>query len=145
MDQFKNAIKLALFHAIEEETLRDSLFRGYTAIRDNDTDNALELKQKFDLDLKFALFDAIKEDEEVAIAMIENSQRLTLSLSETDGEERTPLILAGDLKKPKIVKAILCQACKFVAFSYYKYALELLWLLFWLLTLLDFRRPIEGK
>merc|ERR1712029_553519 len=80
------------------------------AIRDNDTDKALELKQKFDLDLKFALFDAIKEDEKAAIDMIENSQSLTLSLSETDGEERTPLILAGDLKKPKIFKAILCQA-----------------------------------
>merc|ERR1712012_1240689 len=52
------------------------------AIKDNDTDKALELKQEFGLDLKLALFDAIEEDEEAAIAMIENSQRLTLSLIE---------------------------------------------------------------
>ena len=84
MDQFKNAIKA------------------------NDTDKALELKQEFDLDLKVALFDAIVEDEEFAIAMIDNSQRLALSLSETNGDKKTPLILA--LNKPKIVKAILCQA-----------------------------------
>merc|ERR1712141_501190 len=50
------------------------------AIKDNDTDKALELKQEFDLDLKRALFDAIKEDEEAAIAIIENCQRLNLSL-----------------------------------------------------------------
>merc|ERR1712062_763962 len=86
MDQFKNAIK------------------------DNDTDKALELKQEFDLDLKLALFDAIKEDEEAAIALIENSQRLTLSLSEKNEKNDTPLFLACLLKKPNIVKAILCQA-----------------------------------
>jgi len=80
------------------------------AIKDNDTDKALELKQEFGLDLKLALFDAIKEDEEAAIAMIENGQRLNLSLSQTNEHNQTPLILACCLKKPKIVKAILCQA-----------------------------------
>ena len=33
----------------------------------------MTLKQEFDLDLKLALFDAIREDEEAAIAMIDNS------------------------------------------------------------------------
>ena len=86
MDQFKNAIK------------------------DNDTDKALELKQEFNLDLELALFDAIEEDEEAAIAMIENSQILTLSLTETNEDKMTPLLLACKLNKPKIVKATLCQA-----------------------------------
>merc|ERR1712029_793446 len=80
------------------------------AIKDNDTDKVLELEQEFNLNLKLALFHAIKENEEAAIDMIENSQSLTLSLSETDELKRTPLILACDLQKPKIVKAILCQA-----------------------------------
>merc|ERR1711953_1330496 len=70
------------------------------AIKDNDTDK----------DLKLALFDAIKEDEEAAIAMIENSQRLNLSLSEKNEKNNTPLFLACLLEKPNIVKAILCQA-----------------------------------
>ena len=89
-----------------------------TAIKDDDIDKALELKQEFDLDLKLALFDAIRKDEDLAIAMIENCQRLTLSLTETNEDklsnsqlldELTPLMSACQLKKPNIVKAILCQ------------------------------------
>merc|ERR1712029_1267478 len=80
------------------------------AIKDNDTDKVLELEQEFNLHLKLALFHAIKENEKAAIEMIENSQSLNLSLSETDEDNWTPLRYACYLKKPKIVKAILCQA-----------------------------------
>ena len=91
--------------------LKTTPFHLAVSIKDNDTVKALELKkQEFDLDLKLALFDAIEEDEEAAIAIIENSQRLTLSLTETNEDKETPLQLAFKLGKPNIVKAILCQA-----------------------------------
>ena len=80
------------------------------AIDDKDFDQVESIKNKFIMSFKFALFHAIEENEEAAIAMIENSQQLALSLSETNEKEQTPLILACALKKPKIVKAILCQA-----------------------------------
>ena len=71
---------------------------------------AVSKMDQFKNAIKLALFHAIKEDEEAAIAMIENCQRLNLSLSEINEDKQTPLILACLLNKPKIVKAILYQA-----------------------------------
>merc|ERR1712062_774706 len=79
-------------------------------IEDKDFDQAECIKNKFIMSFKFALFHAIKEDEETAIALIDNNQRLTLSLSKTNEVKDTPLISACYLNKPNIVKAILCQA-----------------------------------
>merc|ERR1712062_320274 len=75
------------------------------AIDDKDFDQVESIKNNFIMSLKTALFYAIAKDEETAIAMIDNCQRLTLSLSEKNGDfKRTPLILACQLEKPKIVK-----------------------------------------
>ena len=49
-------------------------------------------------------------NEELSIRMIDNSQRLNLSLSEIFECKNTPLILACTLEKPKIANAIMCQA-----------------------------------
>ena len=81
-----------------------------TAINEEDFDQVLSIKSKFITNLNVALFFAIEVNEEIAIAMISNCKRLRLSMSETNEDNRTPLILACGLKKPKISKAILCQA-----------------------------------
>ena len=81
------------------------------AIEEGDFDQVESIKSKFIMNLGFvAVFHAIREDEEFAIAMIDNCQRLTLSLSETNEDKNTPLIRACQCEKPKIAKAILCQA-----------------------------------
>ena len=80
------------------------------AIEDKDFDLVLSTKNNFIMDLKFALFYAVEANEEVAIALIHMSQRLPLPLTETDENNRTLLILACRLEKPKIANAILCQA-----------------------------------
>ena len=79
------------------------------AIEDKDFHRALAVMTKFIMPFK-ALFYAIEEkNEELAIAMIDNCQRLNISLSVTDGW-KTPLILACIRRSPKIANAILCQA-----------------------------------
>ena len=78
-----------------------------TAIKDDDIDKALELKQEFDLDLKHALFDAIRDDEEFAMSLIDASDRIDLPLSEANEDNQTPLLLACGLEKPKVALAIL--------------------------------------
>ena len=78
-----------------------------TAIKDDDIDKALELKQEFNLDLKLALFDAIRDDEEFAMSLIDASDRIDLPLSEANEDNQTPLLLACGLEKPKVALAIL--------------------------------------
>ena len=63
------------------------------------------------MSFRIALFIAIDEDDEMAIALIDNCQRLTLSLSKVmESSEMTPLIYACLLKRQWIVKAILRQS-----------------------------------
>ena len=81
-----------------------------TAIKDDDIDKALELKQEFNLDLKLALFDAIRDDEEFAMSLIDASDRIDLPLNEANEDNQTPLLLAFGLEKPKIALAILKEA-----------------------------------
>ena len=78
-----------------------------TAIKDDDIDKALELKQEFNLDLKLALFDATRDDEEFAMSLIDASDRIDLPLSEANEDNQTPLSWACGLEKPSIVEAIL--------------------------------------
>ena len=80
------------------------------AIDEEDFDQVLSIKSKFIRNLNVALFFAIEVNEDIAIAIITNCQRLQISMSETNEDHRTPLILACGLKKPKIAKAILSQA-----------------------------------
>ena len=77
------------------------------AILNKDFDKAFLIKKEFIHDF---LFNAIERDEEMAIAMIDSSQRLNLSLSERNERNRTPLNLACRSFRPKIAKAIMCQA-----------------------------------
>ena len=77
------------------------------AIVNKDFDKAFLIKKEFIHDF---LFNAIERDEEMAIAMIDSSQRLNLSLSERNERNRTPLNLACRSFRPKIAKAIMCQA-----------------------------------
>ena len=81
-----------------------------TAIDEEDFGQVLSIKSKFIRNLNVALFFAIEVNEDIAIAIITNCQRLCLSMTETNEDHRTPLILACGLKKPKIAKAILSQA-----------------------------------
>ena len=83
-----------------------------TAIKDDDIDKALELKQEFNLDLKLALLDAIRDDEEFAMSLIDASDRIDLPLSEANEDNQTPLLWACFMEKPKIVQAILRELCK---------------------------------
>ena len=73
---------------------------GFRGTQAKALDIAINAKDNYETN---ALFLAIREDEETAIALIDNCQRLTLSLSETNENKETPLILACKLKKPKIV------------------------------------------
>ena len=80
------------------------------AIKDDDIDKASKLNQEFNLDLKKALFDAIRNNEEFAVSLIDGSKSLNIPLSEADAHNQTPLLLACGLKKPKIAKAILKES-----------------------------------
>ena len=58
------------------------------AIEENDFDTALSIKEEF-TNFQAAFFYAIREEDDLAIQFIDNSQRLNISLSEI-----SPLILA---------------------------------------------------
>ena len=76
------------------------------AIQNKDIQKVLALKKYCDLDLKHELFQALKKDEdEFAIALIENSQSLNLPLSGRDEYDVTLLMKACACKKPEIAEA----------------------------------------
>ena len=79
-------------------------------IKRKEFETALELNEEFNLDLKKALFDAIGNDEELAMALIYGRKSLNLPLSEANENNQTPLFLACGLEKPRIAKAILKTA-----------------------------------
>ena len=80
------------------------------AIKGKEVKVALVLNQKFNLDLKKALFDAIVNNEELAMTLIDASKSLNLPLSEPNEHNLTPLLWACGLGKPRIAEAILTQA-----------------------------------
>ena len=73
-------------------------------------EQALALNQEFNLDLKSVLFEAIGNDEELAMALIDASKSLNLPLSEPNEHNLTPLLWACGLGRPRIAKAILKTA-----------------------------------
>ena len=70
-------------------------------------EQALALNQEFNLDLKSVLFEAIGNDEELAMALIGASKRFNLPLNEANEYNQTPLLWACGWEKPDIAKAIL--------------------------------------
>ena len=70
-------------------------------------DTAKALNQEFNLDLKSVLFEAIGNDDELAMALIDASKHFDLPLSEANEYNQTPLSWACGLEKPSIVEAIL--------------------------------------
>ena len=75
------------------------------AIKGKEVKVALVLNQKFNLDLKKALFDAIVNDEELAMALIDASKSLNLPLSGRDEYDVALLMKACACKKPEIAEA----------------------------------------
>ena len=66
---------------------------GYYQSRRNET--ALKVQQELNLDLKLVLFDAIKDDEEFAMTLIEEHESLGLPLGEVNEDNQTPLMFYG--------------------------------------------------